>query len=42
MDAQVIKIFSDSYLVVSHVKGSFKAKDPQMVGYLKNSQYTIG
>lgn len=35
MDARVIEIFLDSCLVVSHVEGSFEAKDPQMVGYLK-------
>lgn len=35
MGAQVIEIFSDSYLVVSHVEGNFEAKDPWMVRYLK-------
>ena len=33
MDAQVIEIFLDSRLVVIHVEGRFKAKDPRMVGY---------
>lgn len=30
-----IKIYSDSRLVVSQVEGSFEAKDPQMIGYLR-------
>ena len=35
LDAEVVEIFSNSHLVVSHVEGSFEARDPQMAEYLK-------
>ena len=34
MGGKSVKIFSDSRLVVSQVKGEFKAKDERMQGYL--------
>ena len=35
LGAQKLEIFSDSYLVVSQLEGSFEAKDPRMASYLK-------
>ena len=34
MGGKSVKVFSDSRLVVSQVKGEFKAKDERMQGYL--------
>ena len=34
MGGKLVKVFSDSRLVVSQVKGEFKAKDERMQGYL--------
>ena len=34
MGEKSVKLFSDSRLVVSQVKGEFKAKDERMQGYL--------
>ena len=34
MGEKLVKVFSDSRLVVSQVKGEFEAKDERMQGYL--------
>ena len=34
MGGKSVKVFSDSRLVVSHVKGEFEVKDERMQGYL--------
>ena len=35
LNAKMVEVFLDSRLVVSQVEGSFKARDPQLVEYLK-------
>lgn len=35
LDAKEVKVFSDSKLVVSQIKGSFEMKDSRMSQYLK-------
>ena len=35
LNAKMVKVFLDSRLVVSQVEGSFEARDPQLVEYLK-------
>ena len=35
MGGKSVKVFSDSRLVVSQVKGEFEAKDERMQGYLR-------
>ena len=39
MGGKSVKLFSDSRLVVSQVKGEFKAKDERMQGYLSQVKY---
>ena len=39
MGGKSIKLFSDSRLVVSQVRGEFKAKDERMQGYLSQVKY---
>lgn len=35
LNAKMVEVFLDSRLVVSQVEGSFEARDPQLVEYLK-------
>lgn len=35
LNAKIVEVFLDSRLVVSQVEGSFEARDPQLVEYLK-------
>ena len=39
MGRKTIKLFSNSRLVVSQVKGEFEAKDERMQGYLSQVKY---
>ena len=41
LEATNIEIYLDSRLVVSQVDGSFKAKDPRMIDYLKLVKQTM-
>ena len=34
LGAKEVEVYSDSWLVVNQVKGSFEAKDPRMMEYL--------
>ena len=36
-----LEVYSDSQLVINQVEGSFEAKDPRMVGYLRLVKQTM-
>ncbi|XP_075670437.1 uncharacterized protein LOC142640248 [Castanea sativa] len=42
LGAKEVKVHSDSRLVVNQVRGSFEAKDPQMIEYLRLVKQTMG
>ena len=41
MGAQDIHVYSDSQLVVGHMKGDFEAKEPTILKYVEKAQYIL-
>ena len=41
LGAKEVKVYSDSRLVVNQVQGSFEAKDPRMMEYLRLAKQTM-
>ena len=41
LGAKEVEVYSDSWLVVNQVQGSFEAKDPQMMEYLRLVKQTM-